>query len=96
MVQQKLTIGQEIELSLASWGRLGEAMACHEGQDVFVLGGIPGETVVAEVVRIRRKYVAARVVKSWTLHQTGLSRPANITVNAPDASGSTWTTGHNW
>ena len=63
MVQQKLSIGQEIELSLVSWGRLGEAMACHEGQDVFVLGGIPGETVVAEVVRIRRKYVAARVVK---------------------------------
>ena len=63
MVQQKLSIGQEIELVLTSWGRLGEAMACHEGQDLFVLGGIPGETVVAEVVRTRRKYVAARVVK---------------------------------
>lgn len=63
MVQQKLNLGQEIEVALTSWGRLGEAMACHEGQDVFVLGGIPGETVVAEVVRIRRKYVAARVVK---------------------------------
>lgn len=61
MVEHKLTIGQEIELTLASWGRLGEAMACHEGTDVFVLGGIPGETVVAEVVRIRRKYAAARV-----------------------------------
>ena len=63
MVQQKLSIGQEIEVDLSSWGRLGEAMACHEGQDVFVLGGIPGEKVLAEVVRIRRKYVAARVVK---------------------------------
>ena len=63
MVQQNLSIGQEIELYLASWGRLGEAMACHEGQDIFVLGGIPGESVLAEVVRIRRKYVAARVVK---------------------------------
>ncbi len=63
MVQQKLSIGQEIELTLESWGRLGEAMACYEGQDVFVLGGIPGETVWAEVVRIRRKYVAARVTK---------------------------------
>ena len=63
MVQQILNIGQQIELSLASWGRLGEAMACHEGQDVFVLGGIPGETVLAEIVRMRRKYVAARVVK---------------------------------
>ncbi len=63
MVQQQLSIGQEIQVDLSSWGRLGEAMACHEGQDVFVLGGIPGESVVAEVVRIRRKYVAARVVK---------------------------------
>ena len=63
MVQQELSIGQEIQVDLSSWGRLGEAMACHEGQDVFVLGGIPGERVVAEVVRIRRKYVAARVVK---------------------------------
>ena len=66
MIQQQLHIGQEIELSLTSWGRLGEAMASHEGQDVFVLGGIPGETVQAEVVRIRRKYVAARVVKVLT------------------------------
>ncbi len=63
MVQQKLSIGQQIELSLSSWGRLGEAMACHEGQDIFVLGGIPGEAVLAEVVGIRRKYVAASVVK---------------------------------
>ncbi len=66
MVEQKFSIGQEIELYLASWGRLGEAMACHEGQDIFVLGGIPGETVEAEIVRIRRKYMAARVVNVLT------------------------------
>ena len=61
MVQEKVTVGQRLELSLKSWGRLGEAMANHEGQDVFVLGGIPGERVVAEVIRVRRKYVAAIV-----------------------------------
>ena len=61
MIQEKLTVGQRLELSLKSWGRLGEAMAIHEGQDVFVIGGIPGERVVAEVVRVHRKYVAARV-----------------------------------
>ncbi len=66
MVQQKLHIGQEIELSLTSWGRLGEAMASHDGEDVFVLGGIPGEIVQAEVVRIKRKYVAAQVVRVLT------------------------------
>ncbi len=38
-------------------------MADHQGQDVFVLGGIPGERVVAEVIRVRRKYVAARAVE---------------------------------
>ena len=54
--------GDAIELDLLSWGRLGEAMASHGGRDVFVFGGIPGETVTAEVVAIRRKYVAAQVV----------------------------------
>ncbi len=63
MSEQKITVGQRINLSLVSWGRLGEAMACHNGQEVFVLGGIPGEEVIAEVIRVRRKYVAAKVVE---------------------------------
>ena len=54
--------GDVIELDLLSWGRLGEAMAIHAGRDVFVFGGIPGEVVSAEVVAIRRKYVAAQVI----------------------------------
>ena len=62
MNEQKLTVGQRLDLSLVSWGRLGEAMAYHNEQEVFVLGGIPGEKVTAEIVRVRRKYVAAKVV----------------------------------
>ena len=58
-----ITRGDQLTLSLESWGRLGEAMAQYQGQDVFVFGGIPGERVVAEVVSVRRKYIAARVVK---------------------------------
>ena len=54
--------GDVIALDLLSWGRLGEAMATHAGRDVFVFGGIPGETVSAEVVAVRRKYIAAQVV----------------------------------
>ena len=38
-------------------------MAQYQGWDVFVFGGIPGETVVAEILRIQRKYLAARVVE---------------------------------
>lgn len=54
--------GDVLELDLTAWGRLGEAMATHDGRDVFVFGGIPGERVEAEVVAIRRKYVAAQVI----------------------------------
>ena len=63
MSEQKIVGDQLLNLSLVAWGRLGEAMAYHNGQEVFVLGGIPGERVVAEVIRVRRKYVAARVVE---------------------------------
>ena len=63
MNEPKLAPGQRLTLSLLSWGRLGEAMAQHKGVDIFVFGGIPGERVVAEVVRVRRQYVAARVVE---------------------------------
>ena len=58
--------GDVVELDLHSWGRLGEAMASHAGSDVFVFGGIPGERVEAEIVAIRRKYVAAQVTRVIT------------------------------
>ncbi len=52
-----------LTLKLDGMGHLGEAAARHNGTRVFVFGGIPGEEVVAEVVRERRKYVAALVVE---------------------------------
>ena len=55
--------GDVVELDLHAWGRLGEAMARHAGRDIFVFGGIPGERVEAEIVAIRRKYVAAQVTR---------------------------------
>ena len=54
--------GDRVTLSLTSWGRLGEAMAEFDGHNVFVAGGIPGEKVVAEVIKVHRKYVSAKVV----------------------------------
>jgi 23S rRNA (uracil1939-C5)-methyltransferase len=61
--KRQIAEGERITLGLTSWGRLGEAMAHERGRDVFVFGGIPGERVIAEVVRVRRKYVGARVVE---------------------------------
>jgi len=54
--------GDRVTLYLTSWGRLGEAMADFDGHNVFVAGGIPGEKVVAEVVKVHRKYVSAKVL----------------------------------
>ena len=59
----QLERGDVVVLDLHSWGRLGEAMATHRGSNVFVFGGIPGERVEAEIVAIRRKYVAAQVTR---------------------------------
>ncbi len=63
MNEAKLVRGQRLNLRPESWGRLGEAMARYNGQDIFVLGAIPGELVIAEVLRARRKYVAAQAVE---------------------------------
>ena len=60
---ERPSAGDRLDLTLTAWGRLGEAMAEHEGQNVFVFGGIPGEHVVAEVVRVHRKYLSARVIE---------------------------------
>ena len=61
-LQAKLQPGDVLELTLEAWGRLGEAMAQHGGTPVFVLGGIPGEKVKAEVIRVHRKYASAVAV----------------------------------
>ena len=63
MKEQTPTRGELLTLDLVSWGRLGEAMADYEGRPVFVFGGIPGERVVAQVLRVHRKYVSARVTQ---------------------------------
>lgn len=62
MNEQGIVKGQQLVLSLVSWGRLGETMGHCQGRDIFVFGGIPGERVVAEVLRVHRRYAAARVI----------------------------------
>ncbi len=52
-----------LRLRLRGMGRLGEALADVDDKQVYVFGGIPGEEVVAQVIRERRGYVAARVVE---------------------------------
>ena len=67
--------GQHIRLYLESMGRLGDALAHYEDLPVFVLGGIPGEEVIVEVVRDSRKYIAAQVVEVLSPSQYRVSPP---------------------
>ena len=54
---------QQLTLKLDGLGRLGEALADLGGNPIYVFGGIPGETVVVEIVKERRGYIAAEVVE---------------------------------
>jgi 23S rRNA (uracil1939-C5)-methyltransferase len=76
MVQQ-IAVGSRLRLQLEGWGRLGEALAHHEGQMVFVFGGIPGEEVEVEVIRRWRHYTAARVVKVLSASPRRVSPPCS-------------------
>ncbi len=72
-----LQSGDRLELTLDSWGRLGEAMARHGETPVFVFGGIPGEQVVAEVIRTHRRYASARVVEVLEASPNRVSPPCS-------------------
>ena len=54
---------ETLRLFLEDWGQVGRAVAHHEGLEVQVFGGIPGEEVLAEVIRHRPGYMAAQVTE---------------------------------
>lgn len=55
--------GQELELTIEKPAVGGRMIARHEGQVVLVLGGIPGERVIARVERAERRLAFAEVVR---------------------------------
>ena len=55
--------GQRLRLTLTGEGLLGEALSEVNGKPVFVFGGIAGEEVEVEVIRERRRYIAAEVME---------------------------------
>ena len=67
--------GDRLDLTLESWGRLGEALAWYDGTPIFVFGGIPGERVTAEVVRVHRKHVSASVIQAHNPDPSRISPP---------------------
>jgi len=56
-------VGDRLELILEGMVSSGECAATWNGEVATVFGGIPGERVVAELVRKQRDHIAARVVE---------------------------------
>jgi 23S rRNA (uracil1939-C5)-methyltransferase len=57
------TVGDRLELTLGGMVPSGECSATWNGEPATVFGGIPGERVVAELVRRQRGHIAARAIE---------------------------------
>ena len=57
-------IGQRLTVELDHWGDSGDTVAQVNGDDLHVLGGIPGEEAVVEIIRDRKGKIAAQVVQT--------------------------------
>ena len=68
-----------LKLYIDGFGRQGEAIANFEGKTIFVFGGIPGETVLAQVIAERRSYTAAEVVEVLVPSDKRVSAPVSYT-----------------
>ena len=69
---------EHARLTLGDMGPLGDTCADHDGEKVNVFGGIPGEEVVARIIRYRRRrrrYVFGQV--------TEVLKPSPYRVTAP-------------
>ena len=74
MVRQQL-VGERLQLSLEDWGPLGSTLAWHDGRQVQVLGGIPGEEAVVEVLKDRGGQLSGQVVEVLTPSPHRISAP---------------------
>ncbi|HEV3486459.1 MAG TPA: TRAM domain-containing protein, partial [Vicinamibacterales bacterium] len=61
--QNSITAGQEIEVTIDKPAAGGRMIARRDGQVVLVLGGIPGERVLARVERSERRLAFAETVR---------------------------------
>jgi 23S rRNA (uracil1939-C5)-methyltransferase len=55
--------GDEIELRIDDAAFEGKTVARHEGFVVFVEGGVPGDQVIARIVKAKKNFAEARIVR---------------------------------
>ena len=55
--------GDEVQLEITTAAFEGKAVARHEGLVVFVENAVPGDLVIAKLLKIKKSYVEAKVVR---------------------------------
>ncbi len=62
MVDIPVRMGEKLQLNIEDLTLQGEGIGRHKGFTLFVDGALPGETVTAEVVSLKKKYGRARLL----------------------------------
>lgn len=60
MILQK---NMRLEMTVESFGAQGEGICRHEGMAVFVPRALPGEKILAQIVKVEKRHAFARVVE---------------------------------
>ena len=82
MAKQKHIIpvrsGEKLELTVESQGSSGDGICKHEGYTIFVPGGIPGDQVFAEVIKITPRFGVTRIIEQRSPSPDRVKAPCPI------------------
>ena len=62
-MSEKLKLGEIIMIDIAEINNLGVGVARHDGLVVFVKGGVSGDKLTAEVIKITKSFAVARLLR---------------------------------
>ena len=61
--QPPFKVKDTVELKITGLGSSGEGVGKAKGFTVFVKGALPGETILAELLVVKKSYASGKIVK---------------------------------
>jgi len=82
MAKQKHIIpvrpSDKLELTVESQGSSGDGICKHKGYTLFVPGGIPGDLVFAEVIKITPRFGVTRIIEQRSPSPDRIKAPCPV------------------
>ncbi len=66
--------GDELQLEIINAAFEGKSVARHEGLVVFVENAVPGDLVIAKLLKIKKSFAEAKVVWRWSKNKVRLGK----------------------